>query len=193
MPLVARAHEIEPILCRYWKPGLVARMAGLDPQLIAVSGQTDGRGFFQIQGNDERGRPYCAYFVEEDGALKLDWEATTGFCPIAFADLENAALVEPALLRVTVARASYYSPAFPEDRYAAYRLTDSLDQGVLWGYVLRDSQVQQALDRVLGAADSLIAEESVARVTLKLQRQPGHKIKNQFLITEMLHNDWVMP
>lgn len=193
VPLVARAEEMKPLLRRHWQPGLVARMPSLDPQLFAVSRQTDGRGFFQIQGYDERGRSYCAYFVEEEGVMKLDWEATTGFCPIAFADMENAALVEPALLRVNVARANYYSPAFPEDRYAAYCLTDSLDQEVLWGYVLRDSLVQQALDRVLGGADSLVAEESVARVTLKLQRPTGHKIKNQFLITEMLHNDWVMP
>lgn len=193
LPLVARSRQIEPVLRRHWKPALSGRMNVLDPQFIVVSGQTQGRGFFQVQGADENGRPYCAYFVEEDGKLKLDWEASTGFCPIAFADMENAALVEPATLRVVVARADYYNPTFPEERYASYRLTDAADRGLLWGYVLRGSAAHQALERLTGNANSLLVEETIARVTLKLQRLAGHKIKNQFLITEMLHNDWVMP
>ncbi|MEI6656401.1 MAG: hypothetical protein WCP45_16685 [Verrucomicrobiota bacterium] len=135
---------------------------------------------------------YGLYFVCEGETLQIDWEATQGLGDTDFATL-NRGLGSGGVIRAYLTPENFYSLVFPEAEYAAYKMLAPDRSLVIWGYVKLGTPAETALQKVFEAekhADAPLLEQAV---TLRLTPPPKGAQKNQWLIGEMLHIDWVSP
>ena len=135
---------------------------------------------------------YGMFFVCEEGSLRIDWEATQGLGDADFATL-NRGVGSGGVIRAYLTPETFYSLVFQEAEYAAYKMLAPDRDLVIWGYVKHGTPAETALRKVFEAekhADAPLLEQAV---TLRLAPPPKGAQKNQWLIGEMLHIDWVSP
>ena len=139
--------------------------------------------------------PFQAYFIREGGRLRLDWRATEAFSEIPIADLPSAGKVSGVTVRCLAEAKSFYTMAFPEDRFRSFLLSGPDPEHILWGYVEVGSELhlelRDALTRQVGMLNR--QEGQKKRLTLVLETPESRQRENQFLISEMLHIEWATP
>lgn len=191
-PLIRDAARLTPRLSQDWQPWhapadwLPARSA--EWQISADGGKPHGR----LSGRRPDFTPYRVYFVREGEALRVDWEASEGLSSVAFATLERG-VGTGGIIRAYVAAENFYSQAFPESEYHSYKLLAPDRELVIWGYLKLDSPAAPALLKVFESAARDETAPADLPITLRLIPPPKGAQKNQWLIGEMLHIDWVSP
>jgi len=63
----------------------------------------------------------------------------------------------------------------------------------VWGYVERGSELELELGSAFNADAAFLEAKSAVRLTLAIATPAVRDTETQFLITEMLHIEWVMP
>jgi hypothetical protein len=149
--------------------------------------------FLLVFGKRADETPFRAYFVREGSRLRLDWEATEGICDIPIAALPTAGEVRDLTVRCVLEARAFHTNAFPDTHYRSYSLNTADRQAWVWGYVERDGVTDRRLQETLDTDSSILVHKNQERVTLRISASPGRDLPNQFLITEMLHIDWVRP
>jgi hypothetical protein len=149
--------------------------------------------FLVVFGKRSDQIPFRAYFVREGEHLKLDWEATEGICDIPIHELPGATGVRQALVRCEVEAKPFHTTAFPETRFRSFLLSTADQQAWIWGYGERDGETELRLKALLDTGSAFLEQKTRERATLRITADPGRDLPNQFLITEMLHIDWVRP
>ena len=149
--------------------------------------------FMVAWGIRENFTPYCAYFARDHGKLRLDWEATEGLCDIPIPDLPAATEVRGALVRCELEIKPFHTGSFPESRYRSYALNTADQLNWVWGYVERDSQLDGKLREILNDGTNILEHKLRERVTLRVAMPANRDLPSQFLITDMLHNEWLCP
>lgn len=161
-------------------------------KFVTLVGTDSTRPKVSVAGRKGDFTPFTAVFVREGGRLVLDWEATEGIGDLQVLQLKKGAEAKDATVRVHISPSSYYNPDFPEEKYRSYKLEGKADEAIAWGYMALDSPAAEALKQELNEDSFIMEESSETKLTLKVTGpvRPG---SNQYLITEMLHKDWVSP
>lgn len=135
---------------------------------------------------------FRVYFVREGESLRIDWEATQGIGDVAFETLQRG-VGTGGEIRAYISPANYYSQTFPESDYRSFGVASPDREQALWAYVKRKSPADAALLKVFDTGEVMGASTAEQPMTLRLTHGPDGSQKNQWLIADMLHIDWVSP
>lgn len=192
-PLVRASQRAALTAAGRWRPWpsrpVVARRAALECALV-----TDRQPpFMVVSGHCEDHSPFRAYFVREQGRLRLDWEATSAFSEIPIADLPGATPHTPVAIRCLLRPRTFYTASLPEEQYRCYLLENADARCFVWGYAERDSALDRKLDGSLSADSAFMEKKPGERVIVALTAPPQRDSPAQFLVTDLLQIEWVMP
>ncbi|MEI6675648.1 MAG: hypothetical protein WCO57_10760 [Verrucomicrobiota bacterium] len=135
---------------------------------------------------------YAMYFVCVGQTLQIDWEATQGLGDAKFATLERG-VGSGGVIRAYVMPENFYSLIFPESVFRSYKILAPDREQVIWGYVKLGTPAEAAMQKVF-ETEKLAGKANVElSLTLRLTPCPKGAKKNQWIIGEMLHIDWVSP
>ncbi|MDB6078331.1 MAG: hypothetical protein JWO82_2078, partial [Akkermansiaceae bacterium] len=130
---------------RPWPKPAFAKGDDFDAMLMEGQGKT-ALGLGGYRGDYTH---FLMLFVKMDGKMKLDWEASFGISDIDIAEMPEKAGSAPLVVRATIKKEAYYTPAFPETEYAAYELFDLTRDNHIWGYVPLKSKAAETLADLL--------------------------------------------
>jgi hypothetical protein len=193
LPLIRQQTGTSALLEKRWQPWPSQPILDGANAIITELDETDGRGFLRMQGFNLDGSPFLVFFVAAEGSFLLDWEATMEIGDARLSNMARDPAVHPLCLRVIISPANYYLPSMPESDYECYQLSDSLAETTVWGYVKRDTAAHKKISDLLQQNSPLLEPKQQARITLFLKKSEEAVSQNRFLITEVLHKDWVMP
>ncbi len=152
-----------------------------------------GRACGVLTGALPDGSEFAAWFVTaEDGSLALDWEATAGYGTAPFEKLAVGA-GDGSRIRGTMSAVDFYTAAWPEETYRSFRFVSPDGGTLLWCYTRRGTSEEAGISSPLVPGSIVRQAENSRRMTVSLARGPDGSLPNQWLVTEMLHLDWVAP
>ncbi|MCU0781207.1 MAG: hypothetical protein MUF04_08920 [Akkermansiaceae bacterium] len=192
LPLMRGGARLAALVRANWRPWNAP--TGWTTPLDASWATDDdsGRGFGLLTGVLPDFTPFRAYFIRENGAIKLDWEATTGFSATDFSRLVRGAGTG-GVTRAYVEPDSYYSLVFPEESYRCFKLLSPDMATVVWGYAALNSQTENAIRHYFPSGLVQDPDDSVRPMTLVLEPAPDGAQPFQWRIVRMLHHEWVAP
>lgn len=193
IPLIRMTDTTPAMLEKYWQPWPSPPLLDQSDALQYEFEEADGRAFLRMTGKNQDGSSFAAFFVEVEGELTLDWEATLEVGDARLATLARNPTEHPVKMRVILTPSPYYLPYLPESEYESYQITSSRDETIVWGYVKRHSPTHEKIRAALLQDVQVLDQMTEARVTIRMQKTADISSQNRFFITEMLHKDWVMP
>jgi hypothetical protein len=136
--------------------------------------------------------PFRFYIVQEGDKALLDWEASSGFSETTFGDLSKRQ-GEGGIVRGYVSAGDLYTFSLPEADYQCFRIIAADGESFVWGYAKRTEPVAEKMSEPF--LPGVIPREvrSEYPMTLKLAKGPGDSLPNQWIITEMVHMEWLTP
>lgn len=137
--------------------------------------------------------PFHAFVTLEKGRLYLDWKATTGYGTATFAELHKGK-GDGSEIRAWIEPAAYFSPAYPESDYHAFRVYSTLGDPPVWGYVEKTSDFAEKLKNQFRKSRILEDEKPGPKMyLLSMRKRNEGEADNQWLITGILHTEWIQP
>lgn len=123
-------------------------------------------------------------FIDGNDGLRIDWESWVGWSEMPWQDLMKNKPSEPTLVRVMLKWVDYYNFGFSDEKkWRSYRLISPDGETMLYGYVARNSPLDQRLRP--GEPSATVA------VILKIRFRPDEQSLNQVVIEEYLTDGWV--
>lgn len=171
---------------REGKPDQIEWLSSMDTDGMLLEGVLVG------YGNDKPGTERIAFLVPDDkGAWRIDFEAFARVCRPSLAELSKDG-VASALIRVFIARDSYFNGPFRDDSQwlcfgmASPELVDpqSGDRRLLRGYCRKESAQAKALEKMFAEGGRMF------RVTLEIRKVPGAH-ESQYEIARVISGEWV--
>lgn len=193
LPFIRQSPATQTLLAKHWKPWHSPPQLDEPDQLQSDYDHTSGTAFLWLQGSNQDGSTFLAFFVKEGDDLRLDWEATMELGEARLSTLAKLPTTHPVAMRVILSPSPYYLPTLPESEYESYKITCLHDDTIVWGYVRRGTPEHKQINDLLQLDAYLLEAISAVRVTVKIRRTDDVNSQNRFFITEMLHKDWVMP
>jgi hypothetical protein len=192
LPLIRSGQALADRLKLDWRPWRLA--PDWQPPVLAIweVSAEGGRSRGLLRGNRPDLSRFRAYFVREDDALKLDWEATEGLSDASFETLLKG-MGTGGILRAYVKLDHYYTQVLPEDTYHSFLLLAPDRKQSVCGYSKMGTPADAALMKIFNPSVIDGEAKSELPITLRLEPGPENCQKNQWLIGEMLHIDWVSP
>lgn len=191
LPLVRALARVEPLVRARWKPlGSALRPPAVESQ--AAFSEVGGTAFFVLSAQLQDFRSLRAYFVREDGVMKLDWEATSAFSSVPASALASSADFHREEVRCLVEARGVALPGYPSDQFNGYLLVFPDSDELFWGLARIGSQADEGLLNALDRGRFLLELKNTERVTLELERARG-AAGNYFEITKFNHREWVRP
>lgn len=192
LPLVRDRARVEPLMRQRWKPFPVGSKWAIPDEAQWSIQRIDHREFGHLTGMLPDFNPFQMFFVKEGEKMVIDWEASSVYSETTFADLSKGQGVG-GVTRGVLAPADLYTFALPEEAYQCYRVTSSDREIGIWCYVKRDNPQAEKIAALF--QQSAIPREIFGEypVTLKLEKAPADSLPNQWVISEMLHIDWITP
>jgi hypothetical protein len=154
--------------------------------------EREGLVFGMLEGTLPDHSTFAAYFVTDDGALRMDWKATTAHCSADFATMARRE-GDASEIRGWIKPSDFYTLAFPETQYRSYQLLSPDQNESLWVYAPLGDPVQQQLNDEFEGGGILSGTPQQKKYTLRLRAGTGDALPNQWSIAELLHKDWIAP
>jgi hypothetical protein len=182
LPFVRNATKIEEKI-RAWYPDGKVPAPGMSAfnnknalayrgSLISLSVRTDEFEEKQIA------------FIRGDDGLKIDWESYVAWSEMPWQQFISEKPESPTVFRVGLKMLEYYNFDFSDEKkWQSYELRSPNGEHVLYGYVRRDSALNDKI-RPLDVKSSRL-------VTLKLKYVPGETKRNQVVIDSFVSDGWV--
>ena len=192
LAFVRDRERLEPVIRARWKPsGLPSDWQVPDESQWSIN-KTDSREFGLLEGFLPDVTGFRFFVVTEGKQTLLDWEASSGFCETPLEDLSKG-LGTGGTARGLVAPSDFYSATYPEKDYQCFRLTSLDGEAAVWVYVKRETPQAEKLIGLFVRGP--IPREILPQypVTVRLEKGPAEGNKNQWVVAEMLHMDWVTP
>ena len=122
---------------------------------------------------------------QEDGRYLVDWESFVGYSEMGWEDLLENKPAEPVLIRCRARVGDYYNFKFDQDTWACVQLQEGSGEHTIYGYMKIDGPVLKELAKVL-------PPRGIRHLTLRVAHAGEGTAKNQFLVTEVVGNGWVI-
>lgn len=193
IPLARPTPTLEASLRRHWQPWQSMPKMEQNDQVLFDTAEVQGQDFLTMSGLCEDGSPFLAFFVEQNGKIQIDWEATIAAGEAKIDTLVANPTEHPIAMRAVITPSPYYLPTLPESDYESYQLSFPGNETIVWAYAPRDSMAHQKINEILLQHNELLDVVLEARITLKIRKTKGPSSQHRFFITEVLHKDWVMP
>lgn len=192
LPLVRNAPAMEPLIRKASRSAPVSRQ-WLPPEDTTWSVfDREGLTCGLLAGSLPDFSKFNAYLILVHNQLYLDWKASTGYGTATFQQLqENQG--DPAEIRAMVLLSEFYTAAFPEAEFQSYQLMSPDDSQSIWCYTRRGEPAHHALGKLFQVGEILERSLEHQKVTVRLAHGPAGALPNQWLIAEMLHQDWITP
>jgi hypothetical protein len=191
LPLVRQRARVEPLIRERWEPlGSPLRIQNSDSP--AAFAEVQGTAFFLLEVELQDFRKLRAYFVREDGQMKLDWEATAAYSQVPVAKLTTTDLIDVEVRCSIEARSVALGP-YPEDQFHGYLLTIPGSDELFWGFAKIGSPVDEQLLEALDRGRFLLELKRFERVTIELRSALPEVPDNYFEISAFKHVEWVRP
>ncbi|MFD2255965.1 hypothetical protein ACFSSA_04685 [Luteolibacter algae] len=182
LPLIFNAGNLEPKVREYYGDGEI---------------EPEGLNKFNSGGNIAYDANFAAVsvlnknyetrqiaFIDTEDGLKVDWESWVGWCEMPWEDFMEKRPTGPVLVRVQVKWVDYYNFEFAdESQWRSYRLLSVDGETTLYGYVARNSPLDQRIRPSDASSVSMI---------LKIHFPEGAESGNQVLISDFVEDGWVM-
>ena len=124
-------------------------------------------------------------FIDGVDGLKIDWESWVGWSDLPWEKLLETNPKKPVLVRAMVKWVDYYNFGFSDETaWRSYRLVSPDGETTLYGYVERNSLLDQRLRP--GEPGATVA------VTLKIHFREDEQSPNQAVIDELVSDGWVV-
>jgi hypothetical protein len=149
-------------------------------------------GVLVSTSKDETPRNRLALLTpDEKGAWKIDFEAFARTVKPSWDELLAEDGGGRGVMRVIVARDSYYNGPFRDDNeWESYGMASPDSDTILLGYCRKDSPQARAMARIFSEDNSTV-NQRLNRATLELRRPEGAELR-QFEISRVLAEDWVL-
>lgn len=183
LPLIHEPDRVRPFLRTRYPDGAF-EPAGMSK--FNASGQVSYKDTFAAVTvlNPEYESKQLA-FIEGDDGLKIDWESWVGWSDMPWDKILETKPKRPILVRVMVRWVDYYNFGFSdENAWRSYRLVSPDGEHTLYGYVERNSLLDQRLRP--GEPKATVA------VTIKIRFRENEQAANQVVIDEMVSDGWVV-
>ncbi len=190
LPIIRHSEAMEEVLRQRWKPAQVPRDWQPSPDSGWLVKELAGHPCALLSGRLPDNTKFLAYFTAEYGPLLLDWKATTGYGTASFEDLAEGD-GDGSEIRGEITSSDFYSQAFPEATYQAYRFTSPDRKDSIWCYAARDTPASAVLAREFQGGTILENTVDSVKVTLALEHGPAGTQPNQWLIRNLIRLDWV--
>lgn len=192
LPLIRNPKSVAARLPLDWQPWAVP--ADWQPPIEASwsASAGGGRNHGLLRGIKPDFTKFRVYFVREDDGLRIDWEATQGIGDASFEILQRGRGTG-GKMRVFAKLENFYTLIFPEESYHSFRLLAPDGEQAIWGYSRLGSPADVRLMEVFEPGVIRAEGKSELPVTVRLEPGPEGCQKNQWLIGEMLHIEWVSP
>jgi len=192
LPLVRDRARVEPLMRQRWKPFPVTSKWAIPDEAQWSIQRIDDREFGHLTGMLPDFNPFQMFFVRDGDKMVVDWEASFAYSETTFADLSKNQGAG-GVIRGILAPADLYTISLPEEAYQCYRVTSPDREIGIWCYVKRNTPEAEKIAGLF--QQSAIPREIFGEypVTLKLEKAPADSLPNQWVISEMLHIDWITP
>lgn len=115
---------------------------------------------------------------------KIDWEVTEGYQPIPLDEFKKIRPIEPVTMRLHLTNGNYYNYAFnDETRYRCYELTFPGTDFQIYGYVERDSDIDE---QIIATAKTANTQNFMLDVAFP----PSLLSNDQVEIRALVHENW---
>ncbi len=192
IPLLRDADGVMPLVVSSGRSTLVSKRWKPEKTAAWEVRTANGRPFGFLKGDLPDFSPFHAYFAAVEGSLRLDWKATTGYGTATFEELgRNQG--DPTEIRGTIMPGGHYSSVLPEEDFQCYQLASPDGEQAVWAYARRGDAVNEALSLLFQGGGILEASSLPHKVTVRLERVQAGARDNQWLIGELLHEEWIQP
>ena len=179
-PLI-RTKPRRAVVSKAWLPPDDTRWEVLD---------NEGKPYGVLTGTLPDYSRFAAYMVLAENQLWLDWKASTGYGTATFDELQRNE-GDAAEIRATIIPSDFYTATFPEAAFQSYQLISPHDEKTIWCYTRRNEPVDDTLTKLFQGGEILKATMEPKKVTLRLEHAPSGALANQWMVAEMLHEDWI--
>ncbi len=192
LPLVRDGERLEKVLRERWTPMKVPAGWHVPDESKWEILRIADREYGFLTGMLPDLRPFRFYIVQDGDKALLDWEASVGFSETKFEDLSKRQ-GEGGIVRGHVSVGDLYTFSLPEADYQCFRITSADGDTSLWGYVKRTDPVAEKMSEPF--LPGIIPKEVLSEypMTLRLAKGPAESLPNQWIITEMVHLEWLTP
>ena len=192
LPLVRNPGDVATAIASTWQPlATPPGWAATNAEQWVVE-HKNGRAVGKLVVRRPDHRPFHAFFIHQpDGAIVLDWEATTGHGTATFDELA-AGTGDATIVRGLLTSADFHTTAFPEADWRAFRLRSPDRQETIWVYAKRGGSADLAIANNLPLGEILDSRNDHA-ATVTLDPPPPGARPGQWILREMLHIGWVSP
>lgn len=192
LPLVRNSQNIASIIHTNHQPLVVSKSWNPAGNTTWNVSETEGFMTAILNGTLPDQSEFRAYFALTGDMLQLDWKATTAYGTATFAELVESC-GNPAEIRGTILPSGLYTLTFPEAEFQSYQLLSPNKEQAIWCYTRRGELPDTKLNALFQGGEILAATPDPTRITLRLAPGADGSLPNQWLITEILHQEWITP
>lgn len=119
--------------------------------------------------------------------------------PISVAEIPKPQMpaeiyTEPVMMRCRLTRRDeFYAGPYNEKEHSVFMLRSADKLAYVWGYVKRDSPLDQELRRLLDHGRFVVSLKKDSPVTVRIRRSVKDALPSQLELVELLHPEWVTP
>ena len=190
LPLLKDTREVEPLLRSVGHEAKVSKQWEVSENAVWSLHLVNEKPYAELVGEFPDFTKFDAYFGLKGDNLFLDWKATTGYCSASYEELKQGE-GDASEIRGTVNPANLYTLAYPEGEYQCYQLVSPDQNHMIWCYAKVGTDVSTRLAKLFVGGGIVQQQVQPVNVTLKLVRGPNGALKNQWLIEELLHEQWI--
>jgi hypothetical protein len=191
IPLIRDASGLEETVRENWRP--IAVPDDWTPKDASWNVSTfENVRYGILEGIHPDFSKFSACFTFIGGRLLMDWKATTAYSTATFSELSNNE-GDPSEVRAIVQPSNFYTSVWPESDYLCFQLISPAGEVSIWGYAKRTDPVCAKLASLYQSGEVIQEGLSLKKMTVRLERGPAGAAKNQWLIADMLHIDWMTP
>lgn len=122
--------------------------------------------------------------VKTAQGYKVDWDAYARHGSASWGEIFSGE-INSGEMRVFVSKDSHYSSEYTEEEWSCYTLTSPDLDGVVYGYVEKESDVERGLNQ-------LLAERSAQRVFLNVSKIDNNVDDRRVIIGKLIASSWVV-
>lgn len=166
-----------------------------DPRkLFWSTGESGETGFIALEGRREDFSKFRAYFIKSQEGLRMDWEATTGWCEVPYEEFLREPVARPFLVRCELGKEANYDTQLGEGQDLSWYLLGAADEAQFaWGWVRTRSDLDEKLRALLSYGRFGLEKLDSVRVILRVASTPGAKRASELEILDLLADEWVLP
>lgn len=183
LPVVRDSERVTPKIVAHYRDG---KIPVIKMEKFNSSGKVSYKDSFaavSVLTEDYENKQLA--FVDGPDGLKVDWESWVGWSEMPWEVFMKEKPVEPKLFRVKLRWVDYYNFGFSdENEWRSYRLSSPDGEHMLYGYVARNSLLDQRLRPP--------EQGATVAATVKLRYRENEQSPQQVVIEEHVADGWVL-